>query len=225
MEATIRALVERLPAERRACPTVAILGGGGFIGSRLTSVLAVQPQHEQEAAIAAAAAAAAAAPAAVKQHGPAGRVVSLLVLESQSSFNLDLEPQAARVVRSSLLSLGSGGGLSRRSASRRPVGMTATVTLRGAAATAAAAAAAHAGPAAAVTAGGFKRIIALDTRYEGNRHARGGVLYTAEASDLEAADVVLVITRNGDDVADYVQHAQPGQVSNRGMSRVPERRP
>lgn len=58
----------------------------------------------------------------------------------------------------------------------------------------------------------LKQIIALDTRYAGNRHSRGCVLYTAEARDLEAADVVLVITRNGDDVSEYVEYAQPGQV-------------
>jgi hypothetical protein len=58
----------------------------------------------------------------------------------------------------------------------------------------------------------FRQIIALDTRFAEKRHVKAGVLYTAEAADLEAADVVLVITRNGDDVNEYVKHAQPGQV-------------
>jgi hypothetical protein len=58
----------------------------------------------------------------------------------------------------------------------------------------------------------FRQIIALDTRFADKRHVKAGVLYTAEAADLESADVVLVITRNGDDVNEYVKHAQPGQV-------------
>ena len=71
-------------------------------------------------------------------------------------------------------------------------------------------------PAAAAGTPKLKQIIALDTRYVGNRHTKGGVLYTAEAKDLQSADVVLVITRNGDDVAEYVKHAQPGQVRKGG---------
>jgi hypothetical protein len=58
----------------------------------------------------------------------------------------------------------------------------------------------------------YRQIIALDTRFVGNRHSKGAVLYSAEARDLRGADVVLVITRNGDDVAEYIQHAAPGQV-------------
>jgi hypothetical protein len=67
----------------------------------------------------------------------------------------------------------------------------------------------------------FKQAIALDTRYAGNRHAKAGVLYTAEQADLAAADVVLVITRNGDDAAGYVDYPRPGQVSfQSGFSRI-----
>jgi hypothetical protein len=40
MEASIRALAQQLPPERKAHPTVAILGGGGYIGARLVAVLA-----------------------------------------------------------------------------------------------------------------------------------------------------------------------------------------
>jgi hypothetical protein len=58
----------------------------------------------------------------------------------------------------------------------------------------------------------YRQIIALDTRFVGNRHSKGAVLYSAEARDLRGADVVLVITRNGDDMEEYIQHAKPGQV-------------
>lgn len=135
MEATIRALVANLPAERRASPSVAILGGGGYIGSRLTSVLASSgPGKDKQAQ---------AQPRAAAQQQQQGVDVQVLLKDGP-------KPQ-------------------------------------------------------------FRQIIALDTRYAGNRHAKAGVLYTAEHADLSAADVVLVITRNGDDVAEYVQHSRPGQ--------------
>lgn len=66
----------------------------------------------------------------------------------------------------------------------------------------------------------YRQVIALDTRFADARHSRGGVLYTADPRDLEAADVVLVITRCGDDAAAYVQHARPGQVCGRGQQVV-----
>jgi hypothetical protein len=40
MEASIRSLAQQLPPERKTRPTVAILGGGGYIGARLVAVLA-----------------------------------------------------------------------------------------------------------------------------------------------------------------------------------------
>lgn len=156
MEATVRALINNLPPERRAKPSVAILGGGGYIGSRLSSLLAAAP------------------PASLSGHvGSKGKALSA----PGPSFSLEVEPTTAE---------GAGS----------TVDMTADVTL--CAKTAAAAP--------------LKQIVALDTRYAGNRHTKGGVLYTAEPRDLEGADVVLVITRSGDDVAEYVKHAQPGQV-------------
>lgn len=158
MEATVRALINNLPPERKDNPTVAILGGGGYIGSRLSSVLAASAPDT---------------PATT-----AGKGKSLLA--PQSSFTLEVEPTNDDAA-----------------AGAQTIGMTADITLRDAAPTAAPV---------------LKQIIALDTRYVGNRHSKGGVLYTAEAADLKAADVVLVITRNGDDVAEYVKHAQPGQV-------------
>lgn len=166
MEATIRALVNNLPPERKANPSVAILGGGGYIGSRLVSVLANTPQQT------------ALTTSSISSKGGLLLESKGSLLAPQSSFNLEVEPTAAQ-------------------ADTRTVGMTAVVNLRDKAA-----------PVVPTP----KQIIALDTRYAGNRHSKAGVLYTAEAKDLEAADVVLVITRNGDDVAEYVKHAQPGQV-------------
>lgn len=175
MEATIRALVDNLPQERKANPTVAILGGGGYIGSRLVSVLATRPPGASTGGV---------APLARRSTGKGGSL-----LEPQSSFSLEVEPQTADFKGNLLSALNS-----RRSA----VGMSATVTLREREATV------------------FRQIIALDTRYADKRHCKAGVLYTAEPRDLEAADVVLVITRNGDDVHEYVRHSQAGQV-RRGL--------
>jgi len=173
MEATIQALVDNLPPERRANPTVAILGGGGYIGARLVNVLATKPPGASTGGV---------APQARRSTGKAGSL-----LEPQSSFSLEVEPEtAASGFKSSLASV--------MTPSVRTVGMSATVTLRDREPTL------------------FRQIIALDTRYADKRFTRSGVLHTAEARDLETADVVLVITRNGDDVDEYVRHAQPGQV-------------
>lgn len=162
MEATVRALINNLPAERKANPTVAILGGGGYIGSRLSSVLATSPPEIN-------------ARSTVSTAASKGKSL----LTPQASFSLEVEPTSDSAVTPA-------------------IGMTAAVTLR---------------DKSLEVVPVLKQIIALDTRYVGNRHSKGGVLYTAEAADLESADVVLVITRNGDDVAEYVKHAQPGQVS------------
>jgi hypothetical protein len=51
MEATIRALVSNLPAERKSHPTIAILGGGGYIGARLVSVLATRAPGESSGGV------------------------------------------------------------------------------------------------------------------------------------------------------------------------------
>lgn len=166
MEATIHALVENLPAERRSHPTVAILGGGGYIGARLVSVLATRPPGASSGGV---------LPAARRSTGKGGSL-----LEPQSSFNLDVEPETSAA--------------DFKSSVGRPVGMSATVTLREREPTT------------------FRQIIALDTRYADKRHIKYGVLYTAEPADLELADVILVITRNGDDVDSYVKHSQAGQV-------------
>jgi hypothetical protein len=183
MEATIRALVARLPAERRASPIVAILGGGGYIGARLASVLATAPPT---------ATAPAAALAALPSKRAASKAGSLL--EPQSSLSLDVEVAVAEATAAD---------------------MTAEVTLPGHRAAAASTLDIASGGAAGSGHVAFKQIIALDTRYAGRRQAAGGVLYTAEPTDLSAADVVLVITRNGDDVVEYVRHARPGQVRAR----------
>jgi hypothetical protein len=164
MEATIHALVDNLPAERKSHPTVAILGGGGYIGARLVSVLATRAPGASGGGV---------LRVARRSTGKGGSL-----LEPQSSFNLEVEPEtAAADFRSSSL-----------------VGMTATITLREREPTT------------------FRQIIALDTRYADNRNIKAGVLHTAEPADLELADVVLVITRNGDDIVEYVKHSQPGQV-------------
>lgn len=160
MEATIKALISNLPAERKANPTVAILGGGGYIGSRLVTVLATAAPDTT----------ASQTKALMSTQQPTGSFrgsnLARLLFRSESANDDGKE------------------------------GTTAAITLR------------DKQPAASA----LKQIIALDTRYTGNRHSKAGVLYTAEPQDLEAADVVLVITRNGDDVAGYVKHAQPGQV-------------
>lgn len=160
MEATIKALISNLPPERKTNPTVAILGGGGYIGSRLVTVLAT------------------AAPETTASQTKA-------LLSPQQPTGSFPGSNLARLLFRSEPANDDGKD-----------GTTAAITLR---------AKKPAAPA-------LKQIIALDTRYAGNRHSKAGVLYTAEPQDLEAADVVLVITRNGDDVAGYVKHAQPGQV-------------
>lgn len=150
MDASVTALVEQLPHERKAHPTVAILGGGGYIGARLVAVLAP--------------------------------VRAVATKDSKNALSLDvLEREKDQPERDH-----DDGDISVPDA----ICAIRSTTSKSA----------------------FQRIIALDTRFAGDRRSEGAVLYTAEAADLQAADVVLVITRNGDDVAEYIQQAMPGQV-------------
>jgi hypothetical protein len=157
MEASIRALVDQLPSERRARPTVAILGGGGYIGARLVAVLA--PQH-----------------------------ITATTKDSKDTLSLDVL-------------------LDQQQELNQPACDQDCVDIPVPDAICAIGTTVVAAPKSA-----YRQIVALDTRFAGNRCSEGAVLYTAEPADLQAADVVLVITRNGDDVAEYVQHATPGQV-------------
>lgn len=168
MTTAIQALVDTLPPERKARPTVAILGGGGYIGARLVTVLAS------------------------KQASAAGTDKQQKLNDAvQGPVLLDQSPHS------------SDDDLSDdTTASHDQDIATATVTLR---------------DRGAERLQAYKQVIALDLRYEGNRHEEAGVLYTADPRDLSAADVVLVITRNGDNVADYVDYARPGQVGMPGQ--------
>jgi hypothetical protein len=162
MDASVRALVEQLPHERKAHPTVAILGGGGYIGARLVAVLA--PVR-----------------AVVTKDSKNGENVHV-TYSPKNALSLDvLEREKDQPEREH-----DDGDISVPDA----ICAIRSTTSKSA----------------------FQRIIALDTRFAGDRRNEGAVLYTAEAADLQAADVVLVITRNGNDVAEYIQHAMPGQV-------------
>lgn len=145
MEASVRTLAQQLPTERQARPTMAILGGGGYVGARLVSVLAPEP-------------------AATRVNA----VCHMQRLQDGDDTN-------------------------------RAAGDFDYIK--------------HAGPDVdGPKAPAYRQVIALNSRFADNRHSKGGVLYTADPRDLECADVVLVITRCGDDAAGYVQHARPGQV-------------
>jgi hypothetical protein len=186
MTTAIKALVDTLPAERKARPTLAILGGGGYIGARLVTVLAS------------------------KQASAAGRDKDTgtdntdkdqkLIGLSQVAGLLNHNPHSPQPnARSS----SSSDDLSDdTTASHDQDIATATVMVREE-------------PASRFA---YKQVIAMDLRYGGNRHEEGGVLYTADPRDLSAADVVLVITRNGDNVAGYVDYARPGQVRTQTIS-------
>jgi hypothetical protein len=176
MEATIRALVSNLPHERQAHPTVAILGGGGYIGARLVSVLAM-PNGKQPRSP-------------PRRHTGKGGCLS----KCANVFSLDVVPETEATPCPALTDVAAAAAAADAPDLTVMLGDSDAVTSPGARTT-------------------FKQVIALDTRYAGNRHAKSGVLYTAEPADFEAADVVLVITRHGDDAAGYVDHARPGQVS------------
>lgn len=140
MKATIDALIRKLPAERKSQPTVAILGGGGYIAKRLVGVLAMGKR-------------------ATAKHGTAESDPLL----GAPAVALDILPES---------------DVNRPA--RQPT-------------------APH-------------HIIALDTRYADKRHIAANVVYTADPAYLKSADVVMVLTRTGDDVEEYVEHSQPGQV-------------
>jgi hypothetical protein len=163
MTTAIQALVDTLPPERKARPTLAILGGGGYIGARLVTVLA-------------------------------SKQASAAVTDKQQK----LSDAVQAPVQSDQLPHSSDDDLSDDTNTSHDQDIaTATVMLR---------------DEGAERLQAYKQVIALDLRYEGNRHEEAGVLYTADPRDLSAADVVLVITRNGDNVAGYVDYARPGQV-------------
>lgn len=170
MTTAIKALVDTLPPERKARPTLAILGGGGYIGARLVTVLASKQQ--------------ASAAGTDKDTDHKGKDHTLDSLPSGAVL-LDQTPH------------NSDDDLSDDTTASHDQDLaTATVMLRE-------------DPWSRFA---YKQVIAMDLRYEGNRHEEAGVLYTADPRDLSAADVVLVITRNGDNVAGYVEYARPGQV-------------
>eukprot|EP00775_Hariotina_reticulata_P011407 gene11407-11555_t len=174
MEAAIRALLDKLPPERQAQPTVAVLVGGGYIGARLVSVLAAQNQAQNTSGQYWSSPINAGKP----QNQPS-RI---------SNPTVRLGPQSKPLPQAEQASPQPG----------QPLGLAVSNDLL-----------LTVSPAATSL---FKQVIALDTRYKGTHTEQWGVLCTAEPKDLETADVVLVITRSGDDVAEYVEHAQPGQV-------------
>ena len=56
----------------------------------------------------------------------------------------------------------------------------------------------------------FRRVIALDPRYHGERRRHDNLVFTDRPDEVGDADVVIVLTRRGDEVADVVPHLRPG---------------
>lgn len=62
------------------------------------------------------------------------------------------------------------------------------------------------------TAKEFKKVVALDPKYKGQRRFDCGVLYTDDPNDIRVVEVAIVLTRKGDDIAEMVLYFIPETV-------------
>lgn len=56
----------------------------------------------------------------------------------------------------------------------------------------------------------FRRVVAIDPRFEGERRSHDNILFTERPEAVASADAVLVLTRRGDDVASIAPFVAPG---------------